>query len=57
MTGIGSDSVAVVVIGLGAIGSATLYQLARLGIQAVGIDRFMPPHDRGSSHGGFCCER
>jgi sarcosine oxidase len=41
----------VIVVGLGAIGSATLYQLARRGIPAIGIDRFAPPHDRGSSHG------
>ncbi|MBI1737409.1 MAG: N-methyl-L-tryptophan oxidase [Candidatus Rokubacteria bacterium] len=41
----------VVVVGLGAMGSATLYQLARRGVRAVGIDRFTPPHDRGSSHG------
>jgi sarcosine oxidase len=41
----------VIVVGLGAMGSAALYQLARHGIKAVGIDRFTPPHDRGSSHG------
>lgn len=41
----------VLVIGLGAFGSATLYQLARRGVRAIGIDRFTPPHDRGSSHG------
>ncbi|MDT7934878.1 MAG: N-methyl-L-tryptophan oxidase [Sphingomonadaceae bacterium] len=41
----------VIVIGLGAVGAATLYQLARRGVRAVGIDRFRPPHDRGSSHG------
>lgn len=41
----------VVVIGLGAMGAATLYQLARHGVQAVGIDRYTPPHDLGSSHG------
>jgi sarcosine oxidase len=41
----------VVVIGLGAMGSAALYQLARRGVRALGIDRFRPPHDRGSSHG------
>ena len=33
------------------MGSAALYQLARRGIAAIGIDRFRPPHDRGSSHG------
>ncbi|RIH83849.1 N-methyl-L-tryptophan oxidase [Calidithermus roseus] len=41
----------VAVIGLGAMGSAALYQLARRGMKAIGIDRFDPPHDRGSSHG------
>lgn len=41
----------VIIIGLGAVGSAALYQLARRGIRAIGIDRFHPPHDRGSSHG------
>ncbi len=40
-----------VVIGLGAVGSAVLYQLARRGIKAVGVDRFAPPHSLGSSHG------
>lgn len=41
----------VAVIGLGAMGSATLYQLARRGVRAIGLDRFDPPHERGSSHG------
>lgn len=41
----------VIVIGLGAFGSATAYQLAKAGAQVIGIDRFVPPHDRGSSHG------
>jgi sarcosine oxidase len=41
----------VIVVGLGAMGSATLYQLARRRVRVLGIDRFAPPHDRGSSHG------
>lgn len=41
----------VIVVGLGAMGSAALYQLARRGVQVLGIDRFHPPHDQGSSHG------
>ncbi len=41
----------VIVIGLGAMGAATLYQLARRGVRVLGIDRFHPPHDLGSSHG------
>jgi sarcosine oxidase len=41
----------VAVIGLGAMGAATLYQLAKLDVKAVGIDRYDPPHTFGSSHG------
>src|ERR1041385_2022309 len=41
----------VAVIGLGAMGSATLATLARRGVHAVGIEQFRPAHDRGSSHG------
>ncbi|GLK67064.1 N-methyl-L-tryptophan oxidase [Hansschlegelia plantiphila] len=41
----------VAVVGLGAMGAAALYQLARRGVRAVGIDRFAPPHQLGSSHG------
>ena len=41
----------VVIVGLGAMGSAALYQTTRRGGTAIGIDQFEPPHDRGSSHG------
>jgi sarcosine oxidase len=41
----------VIVAGVGAMGSAALYQLARRGVRVLGLDRFHPPHDRGSSHG------
>lgn len=41
----------VAVIGLGAMGSSALFHLARRGVKAVGIERFTPGHDRGSSHG------
>lgn len=41
----------VVVVGLGAMGSAALYQLAQRGIRVLGLERFEPGHDRGSSHG------
>jgi sarcosine oxidase len=41
----------VVVVGLGAMGSATLWALARRGVRAVGVEQFEPGHDRGSSHG------
>ena len=40
-----------IVIGLGAMGSAALYQLAKAGQRLLGIDRFAPPHRIGSSHG------
>src|SRR5215469_5009863 len=41
----------VAVIGLGAMGGAALYHLARRGLRVVGIEQFAPGHDRGSSHG------
>jgi sarcosine oxidase len=41
----------VIVVGLGAMGSGVLWQLARRGVRALGIDRFAPPHHLGSSHG------
>ncbi len=40
-----------IVVGLGAMGSAGLYQASRRGATALGIDRFDPPHSLGSSHG------
>lgn len=44
-------SFGVFVVGLGAMGSATLYALSRLGVKAAGADRYHPPHNMGSSHG------
>lgn len=41
----------VVVVGLGGMGSAAAYHLAARGRRVLGLDRFTPPHDRGSSHG------
>ncbi|WP_262297528.1 N-methyl-L-tryptophan oxidase [Microvirga sesbaniae] len=41
----------VAVIGLGAMGSAALFELARRGRRVIGIEQFEPGHDRGSSHG------
>jgi glycine/D-amino acid oxidase-like deaminating enzyme len=40
-----------VVCGLGVMGTATLYHLARRGQRALGIERYGPGHGRGSSHG------
>ena len=41
----------VVVVGLGAMGSAAAWQAAKRGARVLGIDRFAPPHALGSSHG------
>ncbi len=41
----------VIVIGVGGMGSATVYQLARQGKRVLGLERFDIPHDQGSSHG------
>ena len=41
----------VIVIGTGGVGTAALAEVVRRGARAIGIDRFAPGHDRGSSHG------
>jgi sarcosine oxidase len=41
----------VVVLGLGAMGSASLFQLTKKRKRVLGIDQFSPPHKLGSSHG------
>ena len=47
----------VIVVGLGAMGSASVYSLTKSGPRdrtrrrVLGIDRFSPPHALGSSHG------
>ena len=41
----------VVVVGLGAFGSAALWRLARRGVAAVGVERHGIGHNHGSSHG------
>ena len=41
----------VAIVGLGAMGGAAAYHLARRGLRVVGFDRHSPPHDQGSSHG------
>ena len=42
---------ATIVVGLGAMGSATALHLARRGYRVLGFDQFTPPHAHGSSHG------
>jgi sarcosine oxidase len=46
-----SNGYDVIVLGLGAMGSATVYNLAKLRKRVLGLDRFVPPHTHGSSHG------
>jgi sarcosine oxidase len=41
----------VIVIGVGAMGSAALYHLAGRGLRVLGLEQFHIPHDKGSSHG------
>jgi sarcosine oxidase len=40
-----------IVVGLGGMGSATSYHLAGRGKRVLGLEKFFPAHDRGSSHG------
>jgi len=41
----------VIVIGVGAMGSAALCHLADRGLRVLGLEQFDIPHDKGSSHG------
>ena len=41
----------VAIAGLGAMGSAAAYHLAKRGVSVLGLDRYAPPHTLGSSHG------
>ncbi|VEG56074.1 glycine/D-amino acid oxidase, deaminating [Mycolicibacterium aurum] len=47
-----SQTFDVIVIGLGGMGSAAAYHLAARGQRVLGLEKFTPAHDRGSSHGG-----
>ena len=40
----------VIVAGLGAMGSSAAYHLAQSSVRVLGLDRFQPPHNFGSSH-------
>ncbi|GAA4792829.1 N-methyl-L-tryptophan oxidase [Streptomyces ziwulingensis] len=42
----------VIVIGLGGMGSAAAHHLSARGARVLGLEKFGPVHDRGSSHGG-----
>jgi len=41
----------VIVVGVGGMGSATCYELARRGQRVLGLERFDIGHSMGSSHG------
>ena len=40
-----------IVVGVGGMGSAALFELARRGRRVLGLERFSVPHELGSSHG------
>ena len=46
-----SEPYDVIVIGVGAMGSAAVFELASRGYRVLGLEQFDIPHDRGSSHG------
>jgi len=41
----------IIIVGLGAVGSAAAFHLAQRGQSVLGFDRYGPPHAFGSSHG------
>src|SRR3954469_4024914 len=45
------DRFDVIVVGVGGMGSAACYHLARRGVRVLGLEQFDIPHQRGSSHG------
>src|SRR5262249_44590489 len=40
-----------IVVGVGGMGSAAVYHLARRGAKVLGLEQFDVPHELGSSHG------
>jgi len=46
-----AEKLDVIVLGLGAMGAASVYQPAKRGAKVLGIDQYAPPHTLGSSHG------
>src|SRR3954464_11893031 len=41
----------VIIVGVGAMGGAACWQLARRGVRVLGLEQFDIPHALGSSHG------
>lgn len=46
-----AQSFDVIVLGVGGMGSAACFELARRGLKVLGLEQFKLVHDRGSSHG------
>jgi sarcosine oxidase len=46
-----ADRYDAIVVGVGGIGSAVVYELARRGERVLGLERYSIPHTNGSSHG------
>jgi sarcosine oxidase len=46
-----SEPFDVIVVGVGGLGSAAVFHLARSGLRVLGIERFGVPNEQGSSHG------
>ncbi|HTV55891.1 MAG TPA: N-methyl-L-tryptophan oxidase [Terriglobia bacterium] len=46
-----SERYDVIVVGIGGMGSAIAYHLARRGMKVLGLERYNIPHSQGSSHG------
>jgi len=49
--GNGTNTFDVIVVGVGVMGAATLWHLARRGVRALGLEQYGVPHAYGSSHG------
>src|SRR3954454_6205906 len=45
------DHFDVIVVGVGAMGASTCWELARRGVRVLGLEQFDIPNTRGSSHG------
>ena len=46
-----SERYDVIVVGLGSLGSAACFHLARRGARVLGLEQFNIPHELGSHHG------
>lgn len=46
-----TNNFGVIVVGVGTMGSAACFQLARRGVRVLGLERFDIPHGMGSAHG------